>query len=61
MTNLALPPTAVSDISSSTTQALVSFAGPAELIGGLLVAFLIFELVVHVLLPGARQPLTEEM
>ena len=44
---ISLPSDAVGQIGSSTTSSLVSFAGPAEIIGGVLLAFLVLTLILN--------------
>jgi len=50
--NITLPGAPVSDIASTTTAAIVSFAAPAEIICGILLAFLVVELLIHALTPN---------
>jgi hypothetical protein len=45
--NVTLPAGAVGDLASSTSSAISSFAGPAVLIMGLLLAFFVLELVIN--------------
>jgi hypothetical protein len=53
--NFNLPPDTAWQIASTTSQVIAAYAGPAELIGGILLTFLVVELIIGALTSSPTQ------